>query len=64
MGSGQGLDLTMDLGFGAAEVFKSAVSLASNYSEFILLGVGLGVAPWLFSILGSAIKAFRARRAA
>lgn len=62
MGS-NALTLTTDVGFTPADLFASAMSLASNFWPFLLLGLAFVVAPWIFSIIVSAIKRAKSSRA-
>lgn len=64
MGSSGGLDLTTSVGFGPTDLFSSAMSLASNFWPFLLLGLSFVLAPWIYGIIVSAVKKARASKAA
>jgi hypothetical protein len=58
------LNLSTTVGFTPADLFESAMSLASNFWPFLLLGLAFVVGPWIFDIIVSAVKRARSRRAA
>lgn len=57
------LDLSTTVGFTPADLFSSAMSLASNFWPFLLLGLSFVLAPWIYGIIVSAIKKARNNKA-
>lgn len=58
------LNLTTSVGFSASDIFSSAMSLAANFWQFLLLGLAFVCAPWIYGIIVAAIKKAKANRAA
>lgn len=53
------LDLTTGIGFGAADLFASAMSLASNFWPFLMAGLAFVLGPWIYNVIVSAVLAAR-----
>ncbi|MED2258290.1 hypothetical protein ABEO98_21590 [Brevibacillus parabrevis] len=62
MGS-NGLDLTTSVGFGAMDLFTTAMSLIMNFKEFLIFGLAFVVGPWLIGIIVKAVKAAQSKKA-
>ncbi|MCM3593655.1 hypothetical protein M4D58_23825 [Brevibacillus borstelensis] len=62
--SSNALTLQADVGFTPADLFTSAMSLASNFWPFLLLGLAFVVGPWIYGILVSALKKAISKRTA
>jgi len=61
--SSNALTLTTSVGFTPADLFQSAMSLASNFWPFLLLGLSFVLAPWIYGIIVNAVKKARGSKA-
>ncbi len=62
--SSSALNLTTTVGFTPGDLFNSAISLASNFWPFLLLGLAFAISPWIYGIIVSAIKRGMSKRTA
>lgn len=64
LAAGNALTLTTTVGFTPADLFASAMSLASNFWPFLLLGLSFVLAPWIYGIIVNAVKKAKASKSA
>jgi hypothetical protein len=50
-----GLSLTTTVGFSPMDIFNSAMSLAANFWQFVVIGLAFTIGPWIFDIIRAAV---------